>query len=230
MTKPLRWAALYLSTLLLTLVALVPSAGGSPAAPSAMIGKTVSTPTSVVVHWTTPNTPASSQITGYVLEMVGTKFRSPTYSANVRVGTIAGLATRSAYRVELLLELKSGANFATTRVVYTTLSSGKAPAPLGYPIIAKLTATDTSISVSWTPVGTARSVRVANCSIYVVATTAPILSQGITLLEPANASSGTVTGLIPGTSYAVQVRAQDGAGTQVVTKAAIDTTGTPPTT
>ena len=218
--------------MLLTVVA-VPASAASPTL-TPKITSCTTTRTSVTVHWVTAKTPASAKITGYDILTAVSQSATRTIGRKARAATVHGLSPRTAYRIQLYPFLSSGFPTIPTCLAYTKLKSGKKTTPMLHPMISTVTATSTTISVTWTSGESATSALPSSYGIFIFSEdnkSAPT----VTVPEPLSVQSATVSGLLPGTSYYVSVGTINAWGEASVsslieTAQPISTTTTSPTT
>jgi large repetitive protein len=176
------------------------STPGTPAAPTATAGIT-----SATVSWTAPAA-NGSPITGYVVTpyLNGTAQTAQTFNSTATTQTLTGLTAGASYTFTVAAINAVGTGSASAQ------SNAVVPYTLpGAPAIGTATAGDSAATVSWTaPAGNGGSAitgYVVTPYIAGVAQTARTFSS--------TATTETVTGLTPGTSYTFKVAAVNAAGT-----------------
>ena len=173
---------------------------GTPAAPTATAGAT-----SATVTWTA-SASNNSPITGYVVTpyLNGTAQTPVSYDASTTTRTLTGLTAGGSYTFTVAAVNAVGTGSASPQ------SSAVVPYTLpGAPTIGTATAGDSAATVTWTAPAsngfTAVTGYVVTPYIAGVAQTPQTFSS--------TATTQTVTGLTPGTSYTFKVAAVNAAGT-----------------
>ena len=172
---------------------------GTPAAPTATAGIT-----SATVTWTAPAA-NGSPITGYVITpyLNGTAQAAQTFANSSTTQTLTGLTAGSSYTFTVAAINAIGTSAASPQ------SNAVTPYTLpGAPAVPAVTAGDAAATVTWTAPASNGSAITG----YVVT---PYIGSAAQTAQtfPSTATTETVTGLIPGTSYAFTVAAINLAGT-----------------
>ncbi len=173
---------------------------GTPAAPTATAGIT-----SATVTWTAPAS-NNSPITGYIVTpyLNGVAQAPQSYGATATTQTLTGLTAGASYTFTVAAVNAIGTGSASPQ------SAAVVPYALpGAPTIGSVSAGDSAATVNWTAPasngGSAITGYVVTPYIAGVAQTAQTFSSA--------ATTETVTGLTPGTSYTFKVAAVNAAGT-----------------
>src|SRR5579863_7346624 len=173
---------------------------GTPAAPAATAGVT-----SATVTWTAP---ASNNfaITGYIVTpyLNGTAQTPVSYDASTTTRTLAGLTAGASYTFTVAAVNSVGTGAASPQ------SNAVVPYTVpGAPVIGTATAGDSAATVTWTAPSSNGGSSVTG---YTVTPYIAGVAQA-TFFFSNTATTETVTGLTPGTSYTFKVAAVNAAGT-----------------
>ncbi|HXR44663.1 MAG TPA: fibronectin type III domain-containing protein, partial [Pseudolysinimonas sp.] len=184
---------------------------GAPAAPTAVTG--VAGNGSVALAWTAPTNPGQSAITDYVVQYSsngGTSWSGPVdLGSTDTTGTVSSLTNGTAYIFQVAAVNSAGTG------VYSASSSAITPqGPPSAPVISLVAAQDGALRLSLIAPGSGAVVtgydyRVDGGSWVTVNSASPSL---------------VIPGLVNGTAYSVEVRAQSAVGAGAISAAA---SGTP---
>jgi len=197
---------------------------GLPGAPTSVVATRGNASASLT--WNAPASDGGSPITGYeVLVRQGTTVlpAGPPIAITVSAttATATGLSNGTAYNFQVRAVTALGAGALATSNTVTPATVPDAPV-LGAATASAAATTTGSATVSWTAPFDGGS---AITSYQIVAT--PTTGAAVTRTGIAStATTGTVTGLVNGTSYALQVRAVNALGSGLLSAASTPVTPT----
>lgn len=188
-----------------------------PTAPAglAVIGKTS---TSVSLSWTASTDNVG--VTGYEVYVNGASAPSATTSGASSV-TVSGLSPNTTYSFTVKARDAAGNVSAASAAVSATTMAEDVPdtepptAPSGLTVTGK---TSNSVNLSWT--ASTDNVSVTGYEVYVNGASAPSTTT-------TGATTATVSGLVPNTSYSFTVKARDASGNVSPASAAVSATTDP---
>ncbi|WP_459645790.1 fibronectin type III domain-containing protein [Kineococcus sp. NUM-3379] len=179
-----------------------------PGAP--VLGAVTAGDTTATVTWSAPGSDGGAPVSGYTVHVFEGGATAPTRTVGVAApttrATVTGLVNGTPYAFEVLARNSAGEGLPSPR------SATVVPATVpGAPIVSGVTAGNASAGVTWNAPATDGGSAVTGYQVRAYAAGASTPAR--TLDVPATSTSGTVTGLVNGTTYTVEVVARNAVGT-----------------